>query len=230
MDARAIRVAAGDGVVTLSGRVRSIAERAAAVRVAQRVPGVRAVADELAVVPEPGAPERPDDDLARAAARALEWNAAVPHERITITVQDGWVTLGGAVDWHHQRVAALRAVRELLGVRGVVDDIVVHPIARAGVVKAEIEAALRRHAGFDPRHIGVGAHEREVTLRGAVRARWERDEAERAARRAPGVAGVRNELVVAEAIPAPTTLRARPRTIAAREEPAHRELVGALGD
>ena len=44
-----VGVAAKDGVVTLSGQVDSFAKKYAATRAAERVAGVRAVAEELAV-------------------------------------------------------------------------------------------------------------------------------------------------------------------------------------
>ena len=56
----------------------------------------------------------------------------------------GWVTLEGTVEWYYQKEAAERAVRPVRGVKGVTNNIVVKPTVTAAVVKAQIEAALKR--------------------------------------------------------------------------------------
>ena len=110
-----IGVGVTDGVVTLSGYVDSYYKKWAAERAAARVFGVKAVAEEIQVR-LPGSLKRSDEDIARAAANALEWNVAVPHDRIKVQVQDGVVTLSGEVDWWYQKDAAEDAVRKLMGV------------------------------------------------------------------------------------------------------------------
>lgn len=92
-----IGVAVKDGIVTLSGFVDSYAKRYNAERAAKRVAGVRAVANELEVM-LPYGDERTDEDIARAALRALEDRITVPEERIKVTVRDGWITLEGDVE------------------------------------------------------------------------------------------------------------------------------------
>jgi hypothetical protein len=73
VDANDIGVAVHDGIVTLSGDVPSYAEKLAAERVAGRVSGVKAIAEEIHVK-LPGASQRTDVDIAQAALTALEWN------------------------------------------------------------------------------------------------------------------------------------------------------------
>lgn len=200
LDESNLKVSEENGIVTLEGRVHSFWEKDAAVEAAQRVTGVRAVADHIRVDLPVGS-ERPDAELARAVANALEWNAAVPEESLDIRVQDGWVTLTGVVDWQYQKTAAEQAVRPLVGVRGVISDIAVKPRARASQVKEQIDAALRRYAEIDARAVRVETHDGEVTLRGAVRSWPERAQVERAAWAAPGVARVTNEVIVAPVAP-----------------------------
>ena len=79
--------------------------------VAARAIADRADRDEVVL---PGSGKRPDAEIAEAAIRALEWNSSVPNEAIKVTVQDGWVTLTGAVDWAFQRWAAIATVRSLI--------------------------------------------------------------------------------------------------------------------
>jgi len=195
IDAAAIGVAVKDGVVTLTGRVPSYDQKMAAARAAARVTGVKAVANELQVG-VPAAEERTDEDIARAVANALTWNTAIPADRVKAQVSHGWVTLEGTVEWYYQKEAAERAVRPIRGVKGVTNNIVVKPTVTAAVVKSQIEAALKRSAEIDAQRITVETRGDTVILRGRVRAEVERQEAERAAWSAPGVAKVENYIII----------------------------------
>lgn len=183
------------GVATLTGHLATYAEKFAVERAAQRVKGVKALAVEM-TVKIPSAYERTDADIAMAAERALEWNVMVPDGKIRPTVEKGWITLTGEVEWEFQRRAAERAVRNLLGVRGLSDLIKVQPVAKPAEVEKSIHDALLRQADDDARHIAVTVNGAEVTLRGKVRSWAERAAAQGAAWSAPGVTKVVNELVV----------------------------------
>jgi osmotically-inducible protein OsmY/DNA-directed RNA polymerase specialized sigma24 family protein len=197
VNAAEIGVAVKDGVVTLTGRVESDWERVEAERAAARVLGVKAVADELEIR-LPDSSERTDEDIAMAAVDTLKWSLLVPSRRIKIKVSKGWVTLEGTVDWEFQKNAAEKAVRKLTGVRGVSNLVEVKPHVSKGDVKTAIEAALKRNAQVDARRIKVEADGDKVTLRGTVRSSFEREEAERAAWRSPGVRNVENRITIGE--------------------------------
>lgn len=198
VDASDIGVSVDEGVVTLRGNVDSYAEKMTAEHAALRVYGVKAVANDLSVRLASG-DERTDTEIAQAAVAVLQWNTAVPADRVTVTVANGWVTLDGALDYYYQSAAAERAVRDLTGVKGVSNCIVLQaPVTpvKAGEVAAKIEAAFKRSAEIDARRINVAAQDGKVVLTGNVRSWSERQEAERAAWAAPGVTQVDDRLAV----------------------------------
>ena len=190
-----IGVAVKDGVVTLSGYVDSYHEKLAAERAAQGVFGIKAVVQEIKVR-LPGSLQRSDEDIAKAAVNALTWNISVPHDRIKVKVQDGWVTLSGQVDWRYQRDAAEDAVCNLMGVVGVSNQITVKPSLKPTEIKSKIESAFQRNALLDARRITVQVRGDKVTLEGYVRSYAEKKEAEQAAFSAPGICEVENKIVV----------------------------------
>jgi osmotically-inducible protein OsmY len=190
-----IAVAVRDGVVTLAGYVDSYLDKWKAEQVIGRVKGVKAVANEL-LVRLPTSSVRPDPEIARAVVDALKWNISVPHDRITVRVERGWVTLEGEVDYHYQRKAAERAVRHITGVRGVTNVITVLAQPAPTDIKERITEALRRSADLGADRITVEVEGNKVILRGTVRSYTEYKEAERAVRDAPGITEVDNRLTI----------------------------------
>ena len=190
-----VAVAVRDGVVTLGGTVASYARKYAAMRAAERVRGVRAVADELEVK-LPNSHERTDTELAHQVANALRWSSSVPDDRIKARVDRAWVTLEGEVEWEFQRRAAYRAVRDLTGLRGVSNLITLTVKASSFDVSQRIKDALRRQAELDAAKIEVETADGTVTLRGSVHTWAERRQAENAAWGAPGVTRVEDRLLV----------------------------------
>ncbi|MEV4542818.1 BON domain-containing protein [Micromonospora echinaurantiaca] len=190
-----IGVTVRDGVVTLTGWVDSTAAKWAAERCAQRVRGVRVVADDVEVR-LPGSAERTDEDIAIAVSRALEWDSFVPAERLDVTVANGWVMLRGTVEFGWQRRTAEHEIRRLRGVRGVTNLVDVRPAARpdAERTRRDIQRALARGIGTE--RVTVTLDGDTVVLAGVVRSWWERDQAERTAWSAEGVAAVRDQLLV----------------------------------
>lgn len=190
-----IGVAVKDGIVTLSGFVPGWSQKYHAEHAARRVYGVRAVADDLEVR-LPGDLVRPDPEIARAAAKAIDDRLYIAHGGIQSIVEHGHLTLEGRVDWQYEKATAEAAVRDLPGVRSVTNHVTVAPAISTAFVKEQIEAALERAAQVDARRITVEVEDSKVILRGNVRAWSERMEAGDAAWRAPGVKAVENEIAV----------------------------------
>jgi osmotically-inducible protein OsmY len=193
VDSANIGVAVEKGVVTLTGHVRSYAEKVAVEDAVQRIKGVRALAEEIEVR-YPNDKKAGDDQIAERAVNIVTWNAIIPEGLVRIKVQHGWVTLEGTLDWQYQRYAAEDAVRRLSGVIGVHNMIKVKPRVQPADVKAKILAALKRDAELKAGSIVVDVKGDRVVLEGKVKAWHERRLAERAAWSAPGVASVEDNL------------------------------------
>jgi osmotically-inducible protein OsmY len=196
VDPAHIGVAVDQNVVTLTGHVGSYAQKLAALSAVRRVKGVHGIADEIEVRPASEA-KTSDDEIASRAINVLSWDSVVPDEGIQVTVRNGLVTLTGKVHWYYQKSSAERDVRNLSGVRSVVNNIEVEPHAKADNVKKKIEAALKRHAEIEAKDVRVTVRDDdEVLLEGKVRNWDEKFAVENAAWSAPGVKNVRDRLTI----------------------------------
>lgn len=196
INAASIGVSVENGIVTLSGHVSSYPQKVNAERAAKGVKGVRAIAQEIQVRLDKHAGTA-DDTLAERVLNIIDWSSDVPQNDIKVTVQKGWITLDGDVDWQYQKETLERAVHELSGVVGVNNRLALRPNAEVTDIRQRIEEALKRNAEIDDKNVFVRVDGDVVRLEGKVHVWRERKLAERAAWSVPGVMRVEDHLLIA---------------------------------
>lgn len=191
-----IGVAVNDGVVTLSGYVKSYPQKMAAERATRRVAGVKAIAEEIKVR-FASDPKTADHEIAKRILDMFAWNVSIPDDKLSVKVEHGWVTLSGAVDWNFQSDEARKTAGRVTGVTGVTNLISVKKLPVPSDIRDRIMQAFKRQADLDASSVTVVTDGGTVKLGGRVRAWNERGIAERAAWAAPGVTKVEDNIVVA---------------------------------
>lgn len=196
LQAAEIGVAAKNGVITLTGTVDCYAKKSEAEDAAKKVSGVVAVIENIEVKYPSTWAKKDDSDIANEIIAAFKTNWEIPSERIKAIVGKGFVTLEGEVQSNFQRVAARKAVQNLLGVMGVVNNISISIQVENAIEVEEIENAIARNWSISNKNIAVTVSGHKATLSGHVNSWYQKNEAERLAWNAPGVSNVENELVV----------------------------------
>ena len=195
IDETQIGVIVEDGVVTLSGVVNSYSKKVAAEKATKSVEGVKAVALDIEV--KYGTDfKKTDKEIAKAVVDAFEWNSSIPENDINVKVENGWAYLSGEVQWSYQKNAAKNAIKDLLGVKGVSNSISLKNNIKPSEVKEKIKKAFQRMATLDADGISLETKGHSVTLRGKVHSIKEKEDAETAAYKTPGVYDVKNEIKV----------------------------------
>jgi len=189
-----IGVIVEDGIVTLSGIVNEYHKKALANKVAKRVVGVKAVAEDIEVKYGEDF-KKTDKEIAKAVVNALEWNAKIPEENIMVFVEDGYIYLSGNVAWDFQRKAAEHSLQNLLGVKGFVNNIEIKPVEKAKNIEEQITKALERSTNLMAKGIRVQVDGDTVQLKGRVHSLKERELIEKTAYKANGVRHVQNDIV-----------------------------------
>jgi osmotically-inducible protein OsmY len=127
IDARHTRVDVRGGIVRLSGDVHTLAQKRAAGEDAWYTAGVVDIVNELRVMP---ARHRPDSAIDADVRTVLAAGGHVlDPTRIHVSVQQGVVYLRGDVENEVERHAAEEAARIVSGVRDVVNELEIAPIA-----------------------------------------------------------------------------------------------------
>jgi osmotically-inducible protein OsmY len=195
LNAAEIGVTVKDGVVSLTGIVDSYAKKLEAENAAKKVIGVKALVEKIEVK-FPSSWTKTDLEIANEALAALKSNLSVPKDKVTIKIEDGWITLEGELSWNYQKESAKSAVKYLTRVKGVSNNIKIKSETIDAIEKQDVENAIRRNWSVDDSDINVSVSGKTVTLSGTVNSWYEKDEAGRIAWNTPGIWDVKNELAV----------------------------------
>ena len=193
-DIHSLGVSVESGVAHLTGSTETYSQKWAIERAASRVIGVTEVRDHLEVRPA-NEDHRDDLQLQRAATAVLRWDARVP-EGLQVNVTDGVLRLEGVVERFAHREAAEEAVRHLVGLRDVVNEIRLIPTHSSPHLVSEVEAVVRRRFAVGCRLLAVSVADGVVLLRGIVPTFAVLDDVERAVWSVPGVRRIENQLLV----------------------------------
>jgi osmotically-inducible protein OsmY len=190
-----IGVTAKDGIVSLSGTVTSYAKKIEVENVVKKVIGVKAIVEKIEVqLPEEW--KKTDHEIAHEAVKALTANWLIPKEKITVKVENGWVTLDGELPWHYQKDAAKDIAYYLDGVKGITNNIKIKPETHDSIEKKDVERALSRSLSVDDSDIQVSVTGTHVTLTGTVNSWHQKEEAGHIAWKTPGIWHVENNISV----------------------------------
>jgi osmotically-inducible protein OsmY len=194
LNANQITASVKDGIVSLRGSVPHYFEKSRAEAAAQRVSGVRAVVDQVEVNMM-GSYLRSDEQIANATLSVLQASYSSPKD-IKVTVENGWVTLNGESEWNFQRMSADHLVTQLMGVRGLTNNISITSAVQPSDVKANIEDALKRSAESESQRVLVSVEGDKVVLSGSVDSLSDLRDVQEAVWMAPGVRSVESQLFV----------------------------------
>lgn len=143
-----------------------------------------------------------DRELTRQILRELKWDSRIGWSGIEVQVNNGVVTLAGAVSSYAKKLAAQEAAHLVPGVLDVANDIEVKPAGTFVRADTDIAMAVRNALEWDAlvnnERIQSTVSDGWVTLEGDVDFWREREDAERAILRLAGVVGVVNKIKIQE--------------------------------
>ena len=177
VNASEIGVAVKNGIVTLTGCVDSYPKKIMLERAVLKLKDVQGLADELKVNIK-SCDIKEDSALAQAVLYSLTWHSAVHVDSIKILVEDGVVTLDGQVDWDFQRKSAFETIKNITGVKRIINNIKIATQPMPAQIEDKIHSAFLRNANIDPAKIRVEVLGNKVVLVGKVKCWAEKQEAE----------------------------------------------------
>jgi osmotically-inducible protein OsmY len=198
-----VKVSVDNGIATLTGTVSLYEHKADAEKRVHKAKGVEAVRNLIEV----GGPRVPDSELQAKLAEKLAYDRVGygnTFNAITVSVENGLVTLGGHARTYVDKDSALALVATHPGVKDVVDEIEVDPVSmmddqtRMAVARAVYGyASLNRYAIDPAKPIRISVQNGHVELYGTVDSQADKDAAFLRANGVPGVFSVKNYLEVA---------------------------------
>jgi osmotically-inducible protein OsmY len=195
LHAAEIGVVAKDGIVSLTGIVDSLPKKLEAENAAKKVVGVNALVENI-IVKFPSSWSKSDAKVAQEILHGIRLNWAVPDNKVSVKVEDGWVTISGELPWNYQREATKNSVKHLIGVKGITNNIEIKSERHDKIEQKEVEDAIARSWNIGNHNISVQVSGTTVTLTGSVHSWYQHDEAAKIMWNTPGVWHVENELTV----------------------------------
>jgi len=197
IDASHIGIIVDKGIVTLTGRVRSLADSAHAVDITKKVAGVKAVAQEIDVI-DITADDASDESILVNVTSYLERDTTVPENQIQVSVRDGRVVVTGHVAWLYQKNAIDQILRGVEGISDYTNQVRILELKS----DEELERLIRDKLANDPtlnlQGLIVNAHNGAVTLGGVIKNQQVHNKIVEVASAVPDVDTVVDHLTVAE--------------------------------
>jgi len=193
--ASAIVVNVEEGVVTLAGAVASFGQKVAAGDIVRHTAGAVLADNQLQV--RPVGPVS-DQELQRLIVSGLGLFDATRQADLTVGVEDGVVTLGGAVDSLVAKRRAYQLATDIAGVREVRDNIAVEPrVSRTDQeIATDVRASFHASPVLRSQTIEVRTEGGTIILSGTVRDLTSLELAEEIALYTHGARGLDNRLGV----------------------------------
>ncbi len=199
-----VQVSVTNGVAKLTGTVDVFYWKQEADKRVHRVKGVKAVDNEIEVA----GPEISDQELQNKLIKAISYDrvgyGTTPFNAISVSVQNGVVTLGGTAYGPVDADSAVAVAENTKGVKDVINNISVDPVSpmddriRRAVYRAVYGFPSLNKYAIDPAQpIRISVQNGNVTLYGVVLNQADKDAAGIRANGVPGVFSVKNLLQVA---------------------------------
>lgn len=195
VDVERISVSAEDSKVILRGVVRTYAQKCRAERIAREIRGVVDVKNELDVRLAIGS-YRTDEGLEQLAASIMQNHSALCDPLPRVTARDGWLTLSGVVTVEAQKRAAEDALRDLTGIRGIVNRIEIAPRTEDPGDAGTFCATVLRRGNLGVKELKVEVHGGAIAIDAKVNSCAERDALIELAACRRGIVSVEDRVIV----------------------------------
>ena len=190
-----INVFSKNGIISLTGTVDYYTKRTEAEKIAQLIAGVKSVINKIDVALN-SREEKKDLEITNEIMSIFKWNWNTLNDTIKVKVINGWVTLRGELEWNYQKEAAKTAVSNMIGVRGISNEITIKSQKDNNVDKTNLRLVMQNHLALDSKDIEIEVSHSNITLKGSVDSWFQKELAGRIAWKAPGVINVDNELLI----------------------------------
>nr|WP_198999487.1 BON domain-containing protein [Flavobacterium sp. ASV13] len=144
--------------------------------------------------------KKSNDVLSKEVMEAIKWEPVLQSSKIQASVHDGIVTLAGTVENYNQKKEAEHAIKDISGVKAIIDDVMVdlsYPAIRNDKEIANSVIKALKEKWVIPNHtLKVTVKEGWVTLEGVLHWNFQRKTADNAIRYLEGVRGVIDKIVI----------------------------------